>query len=139
MRQIFATLVLLWKEASAKLAFAVSTAMWRLRLRDAAVRVLRRFATNRPQQRASALLQLGVLYMRSGEFEKALAAFHDALALKPDDALIVVEVAQLYERIGKHTEAQRYYAEALAKGADLGEEFKAELRRLAARASAVSD
>ncbi len=55
-------------------------------------------------------VNLGVLYSRTGEFDFALGAHHQALKVKPWNNSALVNLASLNARLGNEVEAERYRA-----------------------------
>lgn len=62
---------------------------------------------------------LSALYARKSQREKALASVQAALALAPDDAKILANVAETYERLGDRKLAIQYAEKSLQRGYSL--------------------
>jgi tetratricopeptide (TPR) repeat protein len=57
----------------------------------------------------------GVVRFRQGDFQGARDSFSEALTLKPEDANILYNIGQCYDRQGDWTKAEKYYRDCLAK------------------------
>jgi tetratricopeptide (TPR) repeat protein len=57
----------------------------------------------------------GVTRFRQGDFHGARDSFAEALALKPEDANILYNIGQCYDRQGNWTKAEKSYRDCLAK------------------------
>ena len=62
---------------------------------------------------------LAMLYARKNMRDKSLVRIRAALALNPDDAQVLVDVAQAYEELGDRPTALKYVRNALQKGLSL--------------------
>lgn len=60
----------------------------------------------------------GVNLFRQGQYVSARESFQAAQALKPDDADLLYNIGQCYERQGANDQAEKYYTECLAKSPD---------------------
>jgi type IV pilus assembly protein PilF len=58
-------------------------------------------------------IQLGIAYMREGDFETALVKLHKALEADPDSATANGTLAILYENIGENALAEKHFKRAL--------------------------
>ena len=58
-------------------------------------------------------VQLGVGYMREGQYERAMDRLQRALALDPGYPDAHNAIALLYEQIGEHADAERHFLEAI--------------------------
>ena len=58
-------------------------------------------------------IQLGIAYMREGDFETALVKLHKALDADPDSATANGTLAILYENIGENDLAEKHFKTAL--------------------------
>jgi Flp pilus assembly protein TadD len=60
----------------------------------------------------------GVCLFRQGQFQSARESFQAALTLKPDDADLLYNIGQCYDRQGANDQAEKYYTECLGKASD---------------------
>lgn len=65
-------------------------------------------------QSAEAWIQLGNLYFDTDNYEKAIGAYQNSLALKPDNAYVLTDMGVMYRRSGKPAEAIRAFSKAIA-------------------------
>jgi eukaryotic-like serine/threonine-protein kinase len=65
---------------------------------------------------ATVQFRLGQAYAIKGQYSKALARAQSALALLPDDANVLVNVGEIYERVGDRKHAIEYVEKSLQKG-----------------------
>ncbi len=70
--------------------------------------------TNQNPEDVQAWIQLGNLYFDSENFEKAINAYQESLALKPDNADVLTDVGVMYRRSGKPAEAVKAFDKAIA-------------------------
>jgi len=63
---------------------------------------------------AEANLNLGIAYLKRGEYEKALAKLNKALSSDPGYAPTYNALGLLYQRIGKPEQAEQYYKRAIS-------------------------
>src|SRR5271155_2669213 len=57
----------------------------------------------------------GVCLFRQGQFLSARESFQAALVLKPDDANLLYNIGQCYDRVGNSIRAQQYYEQCLQR------------------------
>ncbi len=57
----------------------------------------------------------GVVRFRQGDYQGARDSFSEALTLKPEDANILYNIGQCFDRQGEGTKAEKYYRDCLAK------------------------
>jgi serine/threonine-protein kinase len=62
---------------------------------------------------------LGLLYAQKKLREKAISRIQSALALSPDDAVVLEDVGEAYEVLGDRAQALRYIEKSLQKGYSL--------------------
>jgi len=65
------------------------------------------------QGKADLHFNLGVLYMKMGNFEKAEDNFMDSYDLNPDDTEAIIGIAQTFETAEKWRLAEKWYKEAI--------------------------
>ncbi|UCF64822.1 MAG: tetratricopeptide repeat protein, partial [bacterium] len=75
--------------------------------------------------RPASHLNLGVLYVQQGRFQKAEAAYRKAIALEPVYMLSYVNLADLYRQQGNDTKAEEILREALKIDSDNAEVHQA--------------
>lgn len=63
---------------------------------------------------AQTTMQLGIEYMRQGQYERALDNLRRALSVKPDYAPVYNVLGLLYQRLGEPTEAEKQFKQAIA-------------------------
>lgn len=98
--------------------------------RQKALALLREAAQARPREGALQAT-LGRLYAEENVREEAQAHMQAALALAPDDALVLTDVGETYENLGDRDLAIKTIYKALQKGASLNElRHHADLRNL---------
>ena len=85
---------------------ACSTSAERKREKDQAARA------------ASAYTQLGIEYLREGNYELSLSKLQKALEVDPDFALAHGSIAILYEKVGDDKLAEKHYRKALSLNPD---------------------
>ncbi|MFT4918112.1 MAG: type IV pilus assembly protein PilF [Zhongshania aliphaticivorans] len=61
------------------------------------------------EKRVEAFVNLGRCYMQLNELPKAEEAFKRAFLMQGDDANVLMSLAEVYFRMGRFAEAQRYY------------------------------
>lgn len=64
---------------------------------------------SRPKPVADELYYLGTAYFRKGDFPQAVRILQRALVWKPGDYRVHLLLARAYQKIGRTSEAQRYY------------------------------
>jgi len=69
------------------------------------------FNSNRPEARVN----IGAIYARRGQLDKALAAYKSALALEPGLVTATVNLADLYKQLGREADGQKLLEDAIAK------------------------
>jgi cytochrome c-type biogenesis protein CcmH/NrfG len=65
-------------------------------------------------QSAEAWIQLGHLYFDTDNYEKAIGAYQNSLALKPDNANVLTDMGVMYRRSGMPAEAIKAFSKAIA-------------------------
>jgi type IV pilus assembly protein PilF len=60
-------------------------------------------------KRVESFVNLGRCYLKLDELEKAAAAFKRAFLMQGDDANVLMALAEVYYRMGRFAESQRYY------------------------------
>ena len=65
-------------------------------------------------QSAEAWIQLGNLYFDTDNNEKAIGAYQNSLALKPDNASVLNDMGVMYRRSGMPAEAIKAFSKAIA-------------------------
>jgi len=65
-------------------------------------------------QSAEAWIQLGNLYFDTDNNEKAIGAYQNSLALKPDNANVLTDMGVMYRRSGMPAEAIKAFSKAIA-------------------------
>jgi type IV pilus assembly protein PilF len=70
---------------------------------------------------ASANTQLGIEYLRKGEYDLSLKKLQKAIELKPDYAMAHDVIAILYERVGEDELAEKHYRRGLSLNPDNAE------------------
>ena len=69
-------------------------------------------------QAASAYTQLGIEYLREGNYELSLAKLQKAIEIDPDFSLAHGSIAILYEKVGDDKLAEKHYKKALRLNPD---------------------
>lgn len=73
---------------------------------------------NKAERAASAYTQLGIEYLREGDYEMSLNKLQKALELDSDYALAHGSIAILYEKVGDDKLAEKHYKKALSLNPD---------------------
>ncbi len=66
---------------------------------------------------------LGILYQKAGDLDKAERFYLKAVELKPDNAIVFNRLGMLYRELGKFKKAAAFYNEALDVKADYAEVY----------------
>jgi len=70
--------------------------------------------TRQDRRIADTNLQLGIAYMRAGDYETAMKKLQKALEANPDSATVNGTLAILYENVGENDLAEKHFKTALA-------------------------
>jgi arylsulfatase A-like enzyme/tetratricopeptide (TPR) repeat protein len=65
---------------------------------------------------ADAHFTLGNLLAKARRFKDALAAYERSLDIKPDDSFTVINIANCYQAMNRHDEAEKFVLDYLARG-----------------------
>lgn len=67
----------------------------------------------------------GVLLFAKGDYRQALDSFDYALTLRPQDPILIYNMAQCYDRLGNAKNAEQYYASCLQRDPKHGDAYLA--------------
>jgi Flp pilus assembly protein TadD len=73
------------------------------------------------QERVQLYNEDGIHQFSMGNYREAADSFEQARLLKPDDPILVFNVGQAYDRLGKTKEAEAYYLDALKQKPNLAD------------------
>ncbi|MBT8195253.1 MAG: tetratricopeptide repeat protein [Bacteroidia bacterium] len=81
------------------------------------ISLLRQLIDENPKNE-NALFNLGILSMRSGQFDKAIGRFEEILAFSPERIELFRYIAHCYEQIGEKDKAIVYFSRFKSKTSD---------------------
>jgi Flp pilus assembly protein TadD len=79
------------------------------------------------------LNNMGVIYSRRGEFDRAVRVFEEALGVDPNQSGVLVNVARVYYRLGDYPTAWSYVMRAERLGGAVPGRLRADLERVMTR------
>lgn len=96
----------------------------------AAIKLLKRITKQRNSQSSTAFSNLGFIFLRLGQYYRAIDSFQQGLKLDPSDATLLMAMGVAYEAMHNDSMADQWYLRALELNPTLQEALKGRVRCL---------